>query len=396
MLHNDPIAAITPEVIGWRHRIHANPELGFHEHQTARFVADQMRSFGLEVHEGIGGTGVVGVLRSGSAQRSIGFRAELDALPIVERSGKLYTSRNQGVMHACGHDGHAAMLLGAAKLLSEQPDFDGVLHFVFQPAEENEGGSMRMIDDGLLDRFPMAAVYAIHNWPGLPVGTIATRVGPMMAAVDNFELRFVGTGAHAAMPHLGDDPILAAGEFIGSVQRIVSRCVDPQTPLVVSLTQVHGGNVGNVVPNEVRLQGTCRFFDATISDLCQQRIGDIANGIAAAHRITAELDYQRGYPPVINTSYPVGCSAEAAASAVGHANVMTEFAPSLGCEDFAYMIRAVGGAYTWLGAGMPGPAAGLHGDRYDFNDELVPIGLRYWVSLARQALPASTGPLVQP
>jgi hippurate hydrolase len=388
MLHNDPIAAITPDVVAWRHRIHANPELGFHEHQTARFVADQLRSFGLEVHEGIGGTGVVGVLRAGAGKRAIGLRAELDALPIVERSGKPHASRNPGVMHACGHDGHTAMLLGAAKLLSEQPDFDGVLHFIFQPAEENEGGSMRMMEHGLLDRFPMEAVYAVHNWPGVPLGMIAVRVGPMMAAVDMFELRFVGTGAHAAMPHLGDDPIVAAGEFIGSVQRIVSRAVDPQVPLVVSLTQVHGGNVGNVVPGEVWLQGTCRFFDPALSALCEQRIDAIANGIAAAHSLAAELDYKRGYPPVVNTSDPVARSVEAAASVVGEGNVMTEFAPSMGCEDFAYMVRAAGGAYAWIGTGTAGPGEGLHGDRYDFNDEIVPIGLRYWVNLARQVLAA--------
>jgi hippurate hydrolase len=387
MLHNDPVAAITAEVVGWRRRIHANPELGFQEHATARFVAEQLRSFGLEVHEGIGNTGVVGVLRGGSGRRAIGLRAELDALPIVERSGRAYASKNHGVMHACGHDGHSAMLLGAAKLLSQDPDFDGVVHFMFQPAEENEGGSMRMIEDGLLERFPMEAVYAVHNWPGLALGAIATRVGPMMAAVDNFELRFVGTGAHAAMPQLGDDPILAAGEFIGSVQRIVSRAVDPQTPLVVSLTQVHGGNVGNVVPGEVRLQGTCRFFEPALSGLCEQRIGEIANGIASAHRVVAELDYRRGYPPVINTSDPVARAVEAARSVVGHDNVMTDFAPSMGCEDFAYMVRAAGGAYTWVGTGKAGPGEGLHGDRYDFNDEIVPIVLRYWVSLVRQELP---------
>ena len=387
MLHNDPVAAITAEVVGWRHRIHANPELGFHEHATARFVAEQLRSFGLEVHEGTGGTGVIGVLRSGSGRRAIGLRAELDALPIVERSGKPYASKNSGVMHACGHDGHTAMLLGAAKLLSQDREFDGVVHFVFQPAEENEGGSMRMIEDGLLERFPMESVYAVHNWPGLALGTIATRVGPMMAAVDNFDLRFLGTGAHAAMPHLGDDPILAAGEFISSVQRIVSRAVDPQTPLVVSLTQVHGGNVGNVVPGEVRLQGTCRFFDATLSELCERHIGVIAKGIAAAHRVVAELDYKRGYPPVINTSDPVAQAVEAARSVVGHDNVMTDFAPSMGCEDFAYMVRAAGGAYTWVGTGKAEAGEGLHGDRYDFNDEIVPIVLRYWVALVRRELP---------
>lgn len=390
MLHNNRIAAITPEVLAWRHAIHANPELGFREHQTAAFVAQQLRSFGLEVHEGIAGTGVVGILRSGSGNRSIGLRAELDALPITERSGKPYASQTQGVMHACGHDGHAASLLGAAKLLSEQPNFDGTVHFVFQPAEENEGGSMRMIEAGMFRRFPVDAVYAVHNWPGLPFGTIATRAGPMMAAVDNFELRFTGTGAHAAMPHLGDDPVLAAAAFVGSVQRIVSRAVDPQTPLVVSITQIHGGNVGNVVPGEVWLQGTCRFFEPTLSERCEHLIGDITKGVAAAHGVATQLDYKRGYPPVINTTEAAACAIEAAVSVVGRDQVRTEFNPSMGCEDFAYMIRNAGGAYTWIGAGETGPGEGLHGDRYDFNDAIVPIVLEYWVNLVSQVLPAGS------
>ncbi|QCI63089.1 amidohydrolase [Phreatobacter stygius] len=387
MRHNDPVAAVTPEVIAWRHEIHANPELGFREHETARFVAGQLRSFGLEVHEGIGGTGVVGVLRSGSGPRAIGLRAELDALPVTERTGLTYASKTDGVMHACGHDGHSAMLLGAAKLLSQSPDFDGTVYFLFQPAEENEGGSMRMIEDGLFRRFPVETVYAVHNWPGLAFGTIATRVGPQMAAVDNFELRFSGTGAHVAMPHLGDDPILAAGAFIGAVQRIVSRAVDPQVPLVVSLTQIHGGNVGNIVPGEVWLQGTCRFFDPALSDTCERLIGEIAEGIAAAHGVTSRLDYKRGYPPLINTAGAVAVAAQAAGAAVGSEQVSTAFSPSLGCEDFAYMIGAAGGAYAWIGAGAVGPGEGLHGDRYVFNDGIVPIVLRYWTSLVETALP---------
>ncbi|MGE7468727.1 amidohydrolase [Bosea sp. NPDC003192] len=387
MLHNDPIARLTPEVVAWRHHIHANPELGFREVETARFVADKLRSFGLEVQEGIGGTGVVGTLRSGSGKRAIGLRAELDALPVIERTGLPYASRKEGVMHACGHDGHSAMLLGAAKLLSETPDFDGTVHFIFQPAEENEGGSMKMIEAGLFERFPVEAVYAVHNWPGVPFGTIAARTGPQMAAVDNFELRFSGLGAHVAMPHLGDDPILAAGAFIQTVQRIVSRAVDPQTPIVVSLTQVHGGNVGNIVPKEVWLQGTCRFFDPALSDLCERLIGEIAQGVAASHGVSATLDYKRGYPPVINTTEAAALAAQAAAVAVGPENVSTEFKPSLGCEDFAFMIRATGGCYAWIGAGEVGPGEGLHGDRYVFNDGIVPHVLRYWQNLVASALP---------
>ncbi len=387
MLHNDPIAALTPEVIAWRRHIHGNPELGFHEHETARFVAEKLRSFGCdEVHEGIGGTGVVGVLRCGTGTRAIGLRAELDALPVTEKTGLPYASRNEGVMHACGHDGHTAMLLGAAKVISDPRAFDGTVYFIFQPAEENHGGSMRMIEDGLFKRFPVEAVYAVHNWPGLKLGTIAARVGPHMAAVDNFELTFEGFGSHAAMPQLGDDPILASAAFVQAVQRVVSRSVDPQTALVVSLTQIHGGNVGNIVPGKVGLQGTCRFFEPAYSGHCEKLIGEIANGIAAAHSLKAALDYKRGYPPVINTGEATAQVIAAATSAVGRENVATEFSPSLGCEDFAFMVGEAGGCYAWIGAGEVGPGQGLHGDRYVFNDEIVPVVMRYYVNLVEQVL----------
>ncbi|MER8502422.1 MULTISPECIES: amidohydrolase [unclassified Mesorhizobium] len=392
MLHNDPIAALTPEVVGWRHHIHANPELGFNEYETARFVAEKLRSFGVdEVHEGIGGTGVVGVLRSGGGARAIGLRAELDALPVLEKTGLAYASRKEGVMHACGHDGHTAMLLGAAKLLSQSRTFDGTVTFIFQPAEENECGSMRMIEDGLFKRFPVEAVYAVHNWPGVRLGTVAARAGAQMAAVDNFELIFEGLGAHAAMPQLGDDPILAAGAFVQAVQRIVSRSVDPQSALVVSLTQIHGGNVGNIVPGKVWLQGTCRFFEPGLSDHCEMLIGEIAQGIAAAYSLNARLDYRKGHPPLINTADATTRAVEAAASVVGRENVLTEFSPSLGCEDFAFMIRDAGGCYAWIGAGEVGPGEGLHGDRYVFNDEIVPTVMRYYLNLVEQTL-ARAGP----
>ena len=384
MLPNDPVAALVPEVVAWRHAIHAHPELGFQEHRTAAFVAEKLRAFGLEVHEGIGGTGIVGVLRKGTGGGTIGLRAELDALPIVEKADVPYASTAPGVMHACGHDGHTAMLLGAAQLLARHSDFDGTVRFVFQPAEENEGGGMRMIEAGLFERFPVDAIYSVHNWPGLPFGAIYTKPGPMMAAVDGFALRFTGTGAHVAMPHLGDDPILAASEFAGSVQRVVSRSVDPLTPLVVSITQIHGGNVGNIVPGEVWLQGTCRFLDRTLSAHLERRIGDIAAGIAAAHGVVARLDYRIGYPPVINTEPGVARAVAAAASVVGADKVVTAFNPSLGCEDFAYMAGAVGGAYAWIGTGPAAAGEGLHGDRYVFNDAIVPIVLRYWVNLVEQ------------
>jgi amidohydrolase len=392
MLHNDPVAALAPEVIAWRHQIHANPELAFNEHRTARFVADKLRGFGFdEIHEGIGGTGIVGVLRSGRGTRAIGLRAELDALPVLEKTGLAYASKTEGIMHACGHDGHTSMLLGAAKLLSQSRSFDGTVYFIFQPAEENEGGSRRMIEEGMFERFPVEAVYAVHNWPGVALGTIAARIGAQMAAVDMFELSFEGLGAHAAMPQRGDDPILAAGAFVQAVQRIVSRSVDPQTALVVSLTQIHGGNVGNIVPGKVWLQGTCRFFEPGYSAHCERLIGEIAQGIAAAHSLTARLDYKKGYPPVVNTAAATARAVEAAAAVVGRENVATEFSPSLGCEDFAFMIGAAGGCYAWIGVGDAGPGEGLHGNRFVFNDAIVPTVMRYFVTLVEQTLPGASG-----
>ncbi len=387
MIQNDGAAGLAPEVISWRHSIHANPELGFEERETAHFVAEKLRGFGLTVHEGIAGTGVVGVLRNGRSSRAIALRAELDALPILERTGKAHASRNAGAMHACGHDGHSAILLGAAKLLSETRPFDGTVYFVFQPAEEVLGGGKRMLEDGLFERFPVESAYALHNWPGLPQGSIAMRAGAMMAAVDDFDLRFMGTGAHAAMPHLGDDPILAAAEFISSAQRIVSRSVDPQLPLVVSVTQIRAGSVNNIVPGEVWLQGTCRFFEATLSDHCERMIAKIAEGIASAHGVEARLDYRKGYPPVVNSEAAAAAAVAAALSTVGPGKLLSDFKPSMGCEDFAFMIGQASGAYAWIGAGPAGPREGLHGDRYDFNDEIVPVALRYWVNLVQQVLP---------
>ena len=386
MPDNDPIIAMSAQVVAWRHAIHRNPELGFEEHETARFIAQQLRSLGLEAHQGIGGTGVVGVLRHGSSGRAIGLRAELDALPIRERTGKPYASTRDGVMHACGHDGHAAILLGAARLLAETRAFDGTVYFIFQPAEEVLGGGMKMIEAGLFERFPLEGVFAIHNWPGLPLGTIATRSGLMMAAVDDFELRFTGAGCHAAMPHLGDDPILAAAEYVTSVQRIVARSIDPHDALVVSITQIRAGSVNNIVPREVVLEGTCRFLEARLSDHCERLLAEIAAGVAQAHGVAASLTYRKGYPPLANTEAAAASAIRAARATVGDDCLITEFRPSMGCEDFAYMTKAAGGAYAWIGAGEIGPRQGLHGDCYDFNDQTVPVALRYLINLVEQVL----------
>jgi len=385
---NDRVAAVTPDVRDWRRRIHADPELGFDEHRTASFVAETLRSFGLEVHTDVSATAVVAVLKRGDGPGRIALRAELDALPIQEDADISYASKNPGIMHACGHDGHTAILMGAAKILAEAAGFDGTVTFVFQPAEEVLGGGGKMVADGLFERFPADRVFALHNWPGLPLGTIGVRAGPQMAAVDDFELVFTGDGCHAAMPHLGDDPLLAAAECVVSLQRVVSRTIDPLSPAVVSATQIHGGRFNNFVPGAVRIEGTCRFYDADLSGHFETQIRLVAEGIAAAHAIACQLTYKRGYPPVINSRQGFETAKHAGLETVGADRLLTDFPPSMGCEDFAFMLGAVeDGAYAWIGAGAVGPRQGLHGDRYVFNDAIIPVALRYWINLVHTALP---------
>ncbi|MEW6634550.1 MAG: amidohydrolase [Pseudomonadota bacterium] len=388
MQENDRVAAIVPQVIGWRQHIHANPELGFAEHETAAFVAAKLKEFGLAVHTDVSATAVVATLTKGRNGKAIALRAELDALPIKEAADVAYASRNDGVMHACGHDGHTAMLLGAAKLLAESESFDGTVVFVFQPAEEVLGGGRKMIEDGLLKRFPVDQVFAVHNWPGFPEGHIGVRAGPQMAAVDDFEIAFRGSGCHAAMPHLGDDPLLAAASFVTAIQRLVSRSVDPLSPVVLSVTQIHGGRFNNFVPGEVKVEGTCRFYDRALSDHCAAEIERVAAACAAMHGASAELTYKRGYPPVVNPASGAALAAQAGADIVGAERVSTEFQPSMGCEDFAFLLQGVGdGAYIWIGAGDIGPGAGLHGDRFVFNDAIIPIGIRFLLNVVQRVLP---------
>lgn len=391
MTQNDSVDHIIGEVIGWQRQLHQTPELGFEENGTSAFVADKLRTFGLEVHTDVSATAVVGVLAAGASDRKVIFRAELDALPIQEKTGLLHSSTVDGVMHACGHDAHSAILLGAAKALAQAPNFDGTIYFVFQPAEEVLGGGKRLIDDGLLVRFPADAVYSQHNWPGVKEGAVAVSSGAMMAAVDDFTITFKGAGCHAAMPELGDDPVLAAAEFMTSAQRIVSRTVDPQSALVLSFTQVHGGTINNIVPSEMQVQGTARFFKQNYSDHVAEKLEQIATGVARSHGVDVELDYRRGYPAVVNSAAGAAKVARAAASFLGEDFLQTNLPPSLGCEDFSHLLNAVGdGAYIWLGAGEVGPRAGLHGDGYIFNDTLFPLGVRLWRALAEVALPRGT------
>jgi hippurate hydrolase len=380
------VAALVPEMKQWRHHIHAHPETAFEEADTSAFVADKLRTFGLEVHTGLARTGVVGVLRCGSGREAIGLRADLDALHILERSGVPHASQVEGKMHACGHDGHTTMLLGAAKALSRRKSFDGTVYFIFQPAEENEGGGRLMVQEGLFDRFPMRAVYGMHNWPRKPAGTFAMRPGPLMGAYDIFEIVVTGKGAHAAMPYTGKDPMLFAAHAISALQTIVARNLHPLDAGVVSVTQVHGGDTWNVIPQEVVLRGTVRTFKRDVQDLIEQRLRTIVAGVAATFEMTATVRYERRYPATVNSEVETGHAVAAAGAVVGAENVDTDPVPEMGSEDFAFMLQAKPGCYVWLGAGRGPDTPNIHSPQYDFNDDVLPIGASYWVALAEQQL----------
>jgi amidohydrolase len=386
------IVALTPELRSWRHHLHAHPETAFEETATSAFVAEKLKSFGLEVHTGLARTGVVGVLRgrggSGDGSGAIGLRSDLDALHIHEKSGVSYASRNEGRMHACGHDGHATMLLGAAAALAKRRDLAGDIYFIFQPAEENEGGARVMIEEGLFQRFPMRAVYGMHNWPRLALGRIALRAGPLMGAYDIFEIVVTGKGAHAAMPYQGKDPMLFAAHAISALQTIVARNLHPLDAGVVSITQVHGGDTWNVIPQEVVLRGTVRTFKREVQDVIEQRMRTIVAGIASMFEMTATLRYERRYPATVNAAAETEHAARAAAAVVGEDNVDRDPMPEMGSEDFAYMLEQKPGCYVWLGAGRGDDTPGLHNPHYDFNDDALAIGASYWVTLAEQQLAA--------
>jgi hippurate hydrolase len=384
------IAALVPEMKAWRHHIHAHPETAFEETATSAFVAGKLSSFGLEVHTGLAKTGVVGVLRCGggesTALRAIGLRADLDALPIHEKSGAAYASTIPGKMHACGHDGHTAMLLGAAAALARRKRFDGTAYFIFQPAEENEGGGRVMVEEGLFEQFPMRAVYGMHNWPQKPFGTIALRPGPLMGAFDIFEIVATGKGAHAAMAYTGKDPMLFVAHAISALQTIVARNLHPLDAGVVSVTQVHGGDTWNVIPQEVVLRGTVRTFKPDVQDTIEQRLRTIVAGIAAMFEMTATVRYERRYPATVNDETETNHAIAAATAVVGAANVDTDPMPNMGSEDFAFMLQAKPGCYVWLGAGRGADTPNVHNPHYDFNDDALAVGACYWVTLTEQQL----------
>jgi hippurate hydrolase len=379
------IRAMTPLLEQWRHDLHMHPELAFEEHRTAAFIARELREMGLEVHEGLAGTGVVGVLRNGDGP-SIGLRADIDALPVQEATGLPFASQTPGRMHACGHDGHTTMLLGAARHMAAHPPGPGTVVFIFQPAEENEGGARVMVDQGLFDQFPVSQVFAMHNWPGLPPGEIAVHAGPVMAALDTFELRITGKGSHAAMPHEGIDPITLAAQIQMAWQTIISRAVSPTEPAVISITQFIAGDNLNVIPEQAILRGTVRCFSSETQDLLQSEMTRRAEMIADACHARAKLTYERRYPATLNNPQAVTLAMRAAETTVGQSALHTDIAPSMAAEDFSFMLNAVPGAYVWLGNGSADGGCILHSPTYRFNDAILPTGVQYFVEVVRQAM----------
>ena len=371
-----------------RRDIHAHPELAFDEHRTAALVADRLEAAGIETHRGIGRTGVVGVIRAGSSKRAIGLRADMDALPMQERNTFPHHSKHPGRMHACGHDGHTAMLLGAAEHLARHPDFDGTVVFIFQPAEEGDGGGREMVEDGLFERFPVDAVFGLHNWPGLPAGSFAVHAGPVMASADRFDIEVLGHGAHAAMPHLGVDPVVAGSALVQALQTIVTRTLDPLDPAVLSVTQFHAGEAYNVIPDRARITGTVRAFSTEVQSQIEGAMQRICQGVGAAYNVNVRFNYIRGYPATINTPDEAALCVEVARALVGEGSVRTDLKPSMGAEDFAYFLHEKPGCYVWLGNGPGEGGCTLHNPNYDFNDAVIPTGVSYWVGLVDRLLAA--------
>ena len=377
------IAEFSEEIVGWRRDFHAHPELLYDVHRTAGRVAELLRSFGVdEVVEGIGRTGVVGVIRGRGPGKTIGLRADMDALPIVERSGAPHASATPGKMHACGHDGHTAMLLGAARYLAETRNFDGNAVLVFQPAEEGGAGGKAMVDDGLMERFGIEEVYGMHNMPGLPKGGFAMRTGGIMAASDKFDIVIEGKGGHAARPQHAVDPVAIAAQLIVTLQTLVSRNVDPMRSAVLSFTMFHAGDAFNIIPQRVELAGTVRTLDEDVRALMETRLKDVTIGLVTTLGGQAAVNYQRGYPVTVNAAEAVDYAAGITVSVAGEERVDTNTDPSMAGEDFSYMLQARPGAFIFLGTG-PGPE--LHSDTYDFNDEVIPVGVSYWVRLVEGA-----------
>jgi hippurate hydrolase len=378
------------ELTAIRRDLHAHPELSFTEQRTAGVVADFLRKLGIETHTGIAKTGVVAVIPGKKTSgRGIALRADMDCLPMHELNDFSHRSKHEGRMHACGHDGHTTMLLGTARYLAESRNFAGTAYLVFQPAEEGGGGGQVMVQEGLFDRFPAHEVYAVHNWPGLPAGQMAVRAGPVMAATDEVQITVRGRGGHGAMPHLVVDPVVAAAQIISALQTIASRNVEPVDAVVVSICSMQTSQLGafNVVPDAVKLVGTVRSFRPATRDLAEQRLKQICSKTAEAMGCTAEIQYVRGYPATINSAREAQFAARVGERLFGKGNVVTEHDPTMGGEDFSYMLQARPGAYVFLGQGGPQGGCFLHNPHYDFNDEVIPLGAGYLAALVEEALP---------
>ncbi len=389
----DSITTEAASIIAVRRDIHAHPELCFQEQRTADVVAGKLAEWGIEVHRGMGTTGVVGVIKNGSSQRSIGLRADMDALPVNEANTFAHASKHPGKMHACGHDGHTAMLLAAAQHLAKHKHFDGTVVLIFQPAEEGGGGAREMIKDGLFDKFPVDAVFGLHNWPGMPVGTLAVSPGPVMASSNEFKITIRGKGCHAALPHNGIDPVPIACEMVQAFQTIVSRNLKPIDAGVISVTMIHAGDATNVVANSCELQGTVRTFTVEMLDLIERRMQTIAEHVSAAHEASCEFAFVRNYPPTINHVNEAAFTREVLSGIVGADNVLAQ-EPTMGAEDFSYMLLEKPGAYFFIAngegqhreMGHGGGPCTLHNPSYDFNDDLIPLGGTVWVRMVEQFL----------
>jgi len=382
------VADLHADITEWRRDLHMHPELQYDVHRTAGSVADKLKAFGCdEVVTGLGRTGVVGVIRGkkGVPGKTIGLRADMDALPIEEANDLPYKSTVPGKMHACGHDGHTAMLLGAARYLTETRNFSGTAVVIFQPAEEGGGGGKAMVDDGLMDRFGIEEVFGMHNYPGMPVGAFGIRPGPVMAAADALTIDIQGVGAHAARPHFGVDPVLVGAQIINALQSVVSRNVDPLKSAVVSICMFRAGNTDNVIPQTVQLRGTARSLAPEVRDLLEKRLPVVVESTATAYGAKAKLTYKRGYPVLVNHDKQTEFAASVASQIAGQDKVDTGLPPMMGAEDFSFMLNARPGAFIWIGNGA---SAGLHHPSYNFNDEAIPFGTSYWVKLVETALPA--------
>ena len=373
----------------WRRHLHQFPETAFAEHSTAEYICSRLVDSGLAIHRGLAGTGVVASLSSGSSDKAIALRADIDALPIEEQNDFYYRSRNAGKMHACGHDGHSAMLLGAAHYLAQTRNFNGRVHFIFQPAEEGRAGAKQMLEDGLLDLFPVHSVYGMHNFPDIPAGHFAVKPGAMMAAFDCFEIQITGQASHAAMPHLGKDPTIVAAQIITALQSIVARNIDPADAAVISITQMHAGNTWNAIPEAVVLRGTSRCYSSSVQAQLKTRIDELVRAICSGYGVAARIVFNPenpGYPVTMNSERESRIAAQVATEIVGAEHVDLQPTPSMGSEDFAFILQKKPGCYIWIGNGSSQGGCLLHNPNYDFNDDILPIGAAYWARLVETVL----------